>query len=191
MKSLIVLSHLMSEKCELVGESIDRANLAISMFDEMEFKYLITSGWAYRSDCDIPISDVFKSYIASKTNIQSESIVSLPFSRDTVGDALFSLRFLQSFNVDSLVVVTSDYHVTRAEKIFSKFFNKVTEIRVIGVETNLHQDKKIIEHEQKSTADFESTFAYANFNDIGSLFKILCSGHPYYNGKIYPKLENL
>ena len=70
MKCLVVLAHFMSREALLEPESVSRAQLAISAFKAGHFRYLVTTGWAYRPDCDIPISDAFKDYILDFRRLQ-------------------------------------------------------------------------------------------------------------------------
>lgn len=178
----------MSENCELGVESVDRTNLAIDTFKAGNFRFLLTIGWAYRSDCETPISDVVRGYIINNTDIDSSSIVSLSDSRDTVGDAYFCLQFLQHKNIEELVVVTSDYHVRRTKMIFKKLCDDRLKVAVTGVKTVSMHDSNIIAHEEKSIEAFNKTFASTDFSKISSIYKALSNNHPFYNGEVYPKI---
>ena len=96
MKCLVILSHLMSNTCELSSESIARCNLAFKLWSKEKFEFIVTLGWAYRKDCETPISDAVKTYILKNSQIKSESVISISSSRDTVGDAYYSLIFLKN-----------------------------------------------------------------------------------------------
>ena len=89
MKCLIVLSHLMDKNAFLEKESADRADLAISLFIKHNLNFLITSGWAYRNDSSISICDACRDYIINNSEIKSNQLITLPLSRDTVGDVFF------------------------------------------------------------------------------------------------------
>ena len=189
MKCLVVLSHLMSEKGVLGVESLARAKLAIDIFKAGNFRFLVTIGWAYRSDCDIPISDVVRDYITQNSDIDSSSIISLPDARDTVGDAYFCLQFSQLKNVKELFVVTSDYHVYRTKMIFQKIFDSRLNVEVTGAKTDLINDSIIIAHEAQSVDAFNKTFSNTDFSEISSIYETLSLYHPFYNGEIYPKIQ--
>ena len=169
MKCLVVLSHLMLGSCELGLESVNRTNLAIDTFKAGHFGFLLTIGWAYRSDSNTPISDVARDYIINNTNIDSSSIVSISGSRDIVGDAYFCLQFAQHKNIKELVVVTSDYHVSRTTMIFKKLFEGHVKIAVTGVKTGSMHDPTIIAHEEQSIDAFNRTFANTDFSKISAL----------------------
>ena len=189
MKSIVVLSHLMSKNCVLGEESVARAKLAIETFQTGEFQYLVTSGWAYRSDSKTPISDVVADYIINNSDIDHCCVVSSPYSRDTVGDAYFARKLSQLREADGLVIVTSDYHVKRTQKIFKTLLSKSVEIVVLGAETRYTYDQKTLDYEEKSITAFDRTFKETNVEDIRSIYNSLVCNHPFYNGKIHSKIE--
>jgi len=176
----------MSKNCVLNKESAARANLAIEKFTKENYELIITSGWAYRSDCSVPISDVVKKFILNNSKINHKSIVSLPSSRDTVGDAYYCFKYLQDKHINQLSVITSDYHVKRVEFIFKKLFNSSHKVIVFGAKTD--KNKRVLALEKKSIAAFKKTFSQTDFDDAKSIFLTLSTKHPFYNGEIYPKI---
>jgi hypothetical protein len=188
MRSVAVLSHLMSENCILSDESIARAQYAIKIYSKFKCKFIITSGWAYREGCSVPISDVFAEYILLNSNIASDRIISIPLSRDTVGDAFFIRRLLKERNLKELLVVTSDYHVKRAGVIFKKVFCNSMKISVYGAQSGRLNDVAALTHEGESTKAFECTFVDEDFQSEASLIQVLKTKHPFYNGEIHSKL---
>ena len=189
MNLLVVLSHLMSQNCELGKESVARADLAIKMFSCNEFDKLVTLGWDYRVDCDTPIADVVSDYIIKNSAIEKASIVAIKDSRDTVGDAFYCLDFFRASTIKKIVVVTSDYHVDRTRFIFNHVFNKAVLIEVYGVNTTANLDSEILLHEQQSLDSFCQTFKGVNFSVRREIFSALSERHPFYNGKVYPKIS--
>lgn len=188
MKCLLVLSHLMTKECILSTESIARAELAIDLFKNDNFRFLITTGWAYRPDCDTPISEAFKDYILKNSIIKSDQIISSPYSRDTVGDAFFSLQLVNLYKIRKLVVVTSDYHLTRTRKIFKSFFKAAAKVEVIGIKTDARKNQEVLDHELKSLNVFESTFSAVNFENIREIYECISTQHPFYNGDVFSKI---
>lgn len=178
----------MTKDCILSIESVARIELAINLFKNDNFRFLITTGWAYRPDCDTPISDVFKDYILKNSIIKSEQIISSPYSRDTVGDAFFSLQLVNSYKIRKLVVVTSDYHVTRTKKIFESFFKAAAKVEVTGIKTDARKNQEILAHELKSLNAFESTFSAVNFENIREIYECISNQHPFYNGDVFSKI---
>ena len=190
MKSLVVLSHLMSKDGDLEIESISRVKLAIEKFSKNRYSCLITLGWAYREDCSTPIADVVKRYILKHSTIDGGSIISLTKSRDTVGDAFFCLEFLTNLEVTELHIITSDYHVKRTKIIFNSIFNGHPAVKVFGVSTFANSDISVLQHEQQSLVAFFKTFNGVDFSSQNSIFKALSTRHPFYNGEIYDAISH-
>lgn len=188
MKCLVVLSHLMSKKCELSDESVARSRLATQRFCSSAYRFLITLGWAYREDCP-PIAEVMKEHILSISELDWHSIVSLSSSRDTVGDAYYCLEHLDNIPLSEIHVVTSDYHVKRVELIFGKMFQKRLKVKVFGVKTPAMIDPDVLSHERKSTDAFIDTFAQTDFTSTSAIFNTLAIEHPYYNGVVHPSIK--
>ncbi len=187
MKVINVLSHRMNEDGILSEESLARAQLATKLYVEHDCKYIITSGWAYRDDYLRPIGDVMADYIKTLINLSQCKVYSDTNARDTVGDAYFLRRKLSGLGLSNLMVVTSDYHVHRTEKIFRSFFCTPVSVSVFGVKSKRVNDRKTLSHEQKSLDAFEKTFSKANFSSDSEILEILLSHHPLYSGDVYPK----
>ena len=47
-------------------ESKDRANLAMELFHKNNIELILTIGWAYRNDIDLPIGLSVREYLRSK-----------------------------------------------------------------------------------------------------------------------------
>ena len=189
MKLLVVLSHLMSRSCELGEESVARANMAIKMFPCDQYDKLVTLGWDYRADCDVPIAEVVSDYILKNSEINKSSVIAIRESRDTVGDAIYCLDYFRSSKLKKIVVVTSDYHVERTKFIFNSVFNNAVSIEVYGVETKANLDSETLVHEKQSLDAFCQTFDGIDFSSRHEIFSNLSERHPFYNGKIYPKIS--
>ena len=83
----------MSKTCELGDESAARADMAIKLFSSDQYDKLVTLGWDYRADCDVPIAEVVSDYILKKSDIDNSLVIALGESRDTVGDAIYCLDY--------------------------------------------------------------------------------------------------
>ena len=188
MNLLVVLAHLMSKDCELGDESVARADMAIKLFSSDPYDKLVTLGWDYRADCDVPIAEVVSNYIFKNSDIDNSLVMPVRESRDTVGDAIYCLDYFRSSKLKKVVVVTSDYHVERTKFIFNRVFNNTVSIEVYGVETEANLDSEILMHEQQSLDAFCQTFDGVDFSCRHEIFSALSERHPFYNGKIYPKI---
>jgi len=184
---IIALGNFMDESGQLNKETCSRLDLAIDVFYKNKHALIITSGWDYDAEYKIAIADAMKSYIVNNSHIQDELVLTETNSRDTVGDAIFTkINIIKKKSIDDLLIVTSDYHVSRAYKIFSYIYGEQYTVKVIGVETT--KKKELSEIEYKSLNVFYKTFKGINSGDDTLIYKRLCLKHPYYNGDIYPKI---
>tara|TARA_B110000238_G_C15940004_1_gene358527 strand:- start:68 stop:637 length:570 start_codon:yes stop_codon:yes gene_type:complete len=184
---IIVLGNWMDMSGQLNKESCSRLDLAIDIFDKNEHSFMITCGWDYNGKYNIAIADAMKSYIFNNSQIPHELVLTEPTSRDTVGDALFTkINIINKKSHYNLLIVTSDYHVLRVNKIFSFVYGSQYIVKVIGSKNTTNE--KYLEMEEKSLSQFYKTFNGIKSGDDISIFKRLCRNHPYYNGDFYSKL---
>ena len=187
MKIVIILSHEMDHHGKLKEESIKRANLGIKIFHDKNCDFILTLGWSYRKDTELPIASAVKSYI-NEMGIPIPKIISDINSRDTVGDAIFSKLLLEKkYSPEKLYVVSSDYHIERVKMIFNSIYTKQFKIEFFGCCTNANQRNKI--KEQESSSAFLNTFGNIDFTNNEILLDRLKSQHPFYNGKVFPKFR--
>jgi uncharacterized SAM-binding protein YcdF (DUF218 family) len=187
---IIVLGNFMDDLGQLNKESCSRLDLAIDLFSKKKHAFIITSGWDYYGEYNIAIADAMKSYIVNNSLISDELVSTETNSRDTVGDAIFTkINIVKKKGVKNLLIVTSDYHVSRAHKIFSYIYGEQYIVKVIGVKTlPLSKLKELSEREDKSLNVFYKTFNGIKSGDDVLIYKRLCADHPYYNGELYPKI---
>jgi len=193
MNVVAVLSHLMSKEGELGVESLARANATGELYKQRNLDLIVTSGWAYRDDSELEIGLVFSRYLQDNCGVNAKHIIADTNARDTVGDAFFIRRALRTHDVDSLVVVSSDYHARRTQLIFERFFRQLVDVEVIGVKTLRDDLEDVQVHEARSEQAFMDTFEGVDFTCDKSVLKALNTKHPFYNGVLYNKLslENL
>ncbi len=182
-KVVIVLAHLMNKSAILNLESKKRIELAVSLFREKKYDFIITTGWNYRKDTQEKIGNIQALHIIKNYDIPKEKIIVDTNARDTVGDAYFIRKKLNKLMISNIIVVTSDYHVKRTKLIFKSFFNNIN-IRVYGCKTN----SKHLSKEESSIKAFIKTFEKVNIQSDGDVYKKLRQGHPFYNGDIYEKI---
>jgi len=175
-----VLAHLMDKRGGLGEESLARVEAAVEHDLRMDFDYFITSGWNYRDDTDLNIGEAVAKHLVDHCGIDASRVMVDTNARDTVGDAFFMRRKLRSLGVEQLFVVTSDYHVSRAELIFGRFFRPDTAITMIGASTS-HDSREGIEgHEQSSVDAFLLTFSGVDFASDCAVLEALSKHHPLY-----------
>ena len=191
---VIVLSHLITKNGLLKIESKARAEKAFNVATDKKAKYLITCGWDYREDSKISLADAFHSYLEKK-KIKDCSIISQKFSRDTVGDAIFSKIIFECLKLDldktKIIVISSDYHIKRVKNIFSRVFDLKIEYMKTNIGEVIDLDyQKILRKEEKSLKKFKSDFKYAENGNSKSFYETLRQNHSFYNGDIYPRICN-
>lgn len=185
--AVIVLANQMNKKGLLNFESKARANKAVEILNGLEIPNIVTCGWAYRKDSDVKIADAFKSYIIDSLGVNPNKVITELNSRDTVGDAYFTkINLALIFNWKRLCVVTSDYHVDRAQEIFNFIYGSNFIVEVFG--TNILQDNSILSRELASTEAFRKTFSGITIGNDSEIFERLRESHPFYNGEVYSKI---
>ena len=186
--AIIVLSNLMDGESNLNLESKNRANLAFEIWNQQNcIPKLITMGWAYRNDTNVPISKSMANYLVNKLNVPKEQILSDVLSRDTVGDAFFSrYNFEKIFLNKKIIIITSDYHENRAHSIFKFIYGENYKIHFSVIETDLKKSKQ--KDETDSLDQFSNTFNGIKSGDMNKIQNILLQNHPLYNGTINPQM---
>lgn len=184
---IIVLANEMDREGNLNLESRKRVELACDSYFDKRSTTLVTCGWNYRKDSELNIGDVLKQY-AVKAGVPAENIITELNSRDTVGDAFFTkVNIVSGKGWRKLLVVTSDYHVSRTSNIFRFIYGPQYQIEVIGAAGFDTPEKQA--SEQKSNAAFNNTFENAEAGNDEVILTRLSTRHPFYNGEIHPKIE--
>ena len=127
---------------------------------------------------------------SSDFDLNPKCIVTLPRSRDTVGDAIFSSIYLDEKNInpEKIFIVTSDYHCSRSREIF-KFFHKPNLSISTSYFYKVNASKETIAKELDSLKKFKKMFLNVGQNDLLEAKKVLAERHPYYNGVVYPLMS--
>ena len=181
----------MGERGVLNDETIARINLAAQLESSQESHLILLCGWDYRPDCDIAIADAMREYLRVHHPKLAQKAICQRLSRDTVGDAVFSRIYLDELvgngAFDAVCVITSDYHVHRTKKVFEFVFGEDCSVVVKGAAGFECNDLTMKEAE--SLAAFRKTFGNATPGDINSIYSALRDDHPFYNGTVYPRID--
>lgn len=168
-------------------ESKSRAAKAVEIFNEYEISYIVTCGWAYRSDSNIKIAEAFKTYLVDEMGVNPGKVITEVNSRDTVGDAFFTkVNHASRLNWRSVCVVTSNYHVARTNEIFNFIYGDDYSVEVVG--TPIDYDESTLNHEIASMDAFKKTFTGVTMGSNAEILERLRERHPFYNGKVYSKI---
>ena len=182
--ALIVLSNHMNKNGDLNSESRLRADKAAEIYKQNNESKIITCGWAYRADSQIKISEAMKSYLVNFHDIPSNDILLEPKSRDTVGDAVFTRKFIEDkFNFSKLAIITSFFHLNRAKYIFKFIYDKKFQLSFFTSDSINEDQKKDLELE--SLEKFKKTFYGIKKGELSSIYKRMMDKHPLYNNQLY------
>lgn len=189
----IILANLMNNKGELNAETKARISLAAKLDSELQSDVVLLCGWAYRHDCSLSIADAMKAYISTQFPGLAKKAVCQKHSRDTVGDAVFTRLYLRELFINrscfNLNVITSEYHTKRTQEIFEFIFGGTAFIDVkgaLGFDSEISATKEI-----ESLEAFRKTFYNSSAGDLSSIYIALANNHPFYNGAIYPLIEDM
>ena len=188
--ALIILSHLKNSNGEIDDETLARIELGVELFRSKEFDFIVTSGWDYQDDSDLKIGEVVADNLRKRYSIDKSKILVDVCSRDTVGDAFFLRKnVVRPYDIRSITLVTSSYHVRRAGEIFKKFFSPSVSVITVGAKFALDNLKERLANEENSYRAFLATFDNVDISNDTAVFSALSLRHPFYNGKVYEKIN--
>ena len=180
----------MDSNGELDKETLARIELAIELYKKKEFDFIITSGRDYKGNSDIKIGEAVAEIIKDQYSIAKNKVLVDVLSRDTVGDAFFLRRnLITPHGINSITVVTTNYHVQRTDMIFKKFFLPNISVTTVGAKIALDNLEELLVHEKKSYLAFLTTFEKVDLSNDNAVFSALSLKHPFYNGEVYEKLN--
>ena len=189
-RALIILSHLKDANGELDDETLARIELGRELFRSKEFDFIVTSGWDYKDDSDLKIGEVVADNLRKRYSIDKSKILVDVCSRDTVGDAFFLRKnVVRPYDIRSITVVTSSYHVRRADEVFKKFFSPSVSVITVGANFALDNLEERLANEENSYRAFLSTFDNVDFSNDTAVLDVLSISHPFYNGEVYKKIN--
>ena len=189
-RALIILSHLKDANGELDDETVARIELGIELFRSKEFDFIFTSGWDYQDDSDLKIGEVVADNLRKRYSIDKSKILVDVCSRDTVGDAFFLRKnVVRPYDIGSITVVTSSYHVRRADEVFKKFFSPSVSVIAVGANFALDNLEERLANEENSYRAFLATFDNIDFSSDTAVLDVLSLRHPFYNGEVYKKIN--
>ena len=172
-------------------ETVSRIEAAYRLHRHKEFQLILLSGWGYRRDCDCTLAHAMYNYVRLVYPDMVKVCWRQTLSRDTVGDAFFGRILLELFNTAcagvETSVMTSPYHGRRCEEVFKLIYPSVVHI----YKSSFVAPKEVDDHEVVSLKSFFDTFQVLKSSRIEDIYDIMVNRHPYYNGKIFPRLESL
>ena len=125
-------------------------------------------------------SEVMRDYAVS-LGVPNNKVLIQDFSSDTLGEAYFVKEmFLFPMHLRNITVVTSDYHIKRAEIVFHQILGPDYSTEFISVKTEFENDPDTIEREERSLNKFREHFGRLEPGDSARIEHILYAQHPLY-----------
>ena len=185
----VCLSHKVEDDNQLSRDSELRLEKAVSIFYKKSSLFLVTTGWAYRSDLKKPLSSIMSDIAMNKHSISEKNIVELNQAKDTVGEAIFLKKYLTEMgNLREINIITSDWHIDRAEEIFSFIFGLKNPKLLFH---SIKGEKKEWDDENKNNSinEFRRLTSNCKPGDFKSIYNSFLQLHPLYRNKEINNIE--
>ena len=126
---IVILGSPNSDKGELYSVAKQRCELGIKEYiNHSDWKILLTGGFGdHFNVTNKPHAHYLKEYLLTG-GVPEQAILDFALSTNTLEDASLSKPIITKFNVQQILVITSDYHHDRAKFIFEQEFS----------DTNIH-----------------------------------------------------
>jgi len=190
--AIIILSSRLTPDRKLNAESELRVEKGVELFEKGVSSCIIMSGGpglfteeTAEGICvprgTHPVqSEAMRDYALS-LGVPNDKILIQDYSSDTVGEAYFVKEMLLSpMRLRSVFIVTSNYHIKRAMKIYYQILGPDYSIEFLGVRTELDSDPNTLEREKKSLNTFLEHFGGLKPGDSAEIEQVLYNQHPLY-----------
>jgi uncharacterized SAM-binding protein YcdF (DUF218 family) len=151
MKILIVLGSPNSDDGKLGTIALDRLDHCFKIYNSTDNQIICTGGFGEHFNTSPKAHAVYaKNYLMAK-GIQEASFLDHALSSNTVEDAVKVKEILVKHNFDSLVIISSDFHLDRVRLVFDEILEEFSK-EFIGVRHNFPAIfvDKLVEHEKKA-----------------------------------------
>ncbi|MCP4405577.1 MAG: YdcF family protein [bacterium] len=127
---IVVLGSPNTNQGDLLSIAKERCELALAEYESNPgYKILLTGGHgSHFNTTDKPHVTYLKKHLLSR-GIPEEDFVESAESSNTREDASLSKPIIMTYKVRHIVVITSDYHIDRAQSVFEREFTG-THVRV-------------------------------------------------------------
>ena len=180
--AVICLSHQLDIKNNLSFDSMERLKKACDIFHKNKCKYLITTGWKYKSSLDKPLSKIMSEFAQENYEVSPNQIYEESNAKDTVGEAFFVKKnFFQHFDdIKILNVVTSNWHLDRAKEIFDFIFSETNDPKIIfySIDGDNHLHEK--EMQNRSIKEFREMTKSCKRGNLDEIYSKMLKYHTMY-----------
>ncbi len=148
---IIILGSPNDEQGNLSDTAIGRLNKGLQEYRRHPgYKILCTGGFGeHFNTTDKPHACYAINYLLQQGLLEID-ILEIAESQNTVEDALLSKPIIEKYNVTSLIIVSSDFHMLRVRYIFEKVYRGY-HLTFSGTETDYNEERYEIlrNHEKK------------------------------------------
>ena len=181
MADCIVLSCDIKKDGSIGDETKLRTDKGIDLFKQEKAKYLIFSGkssFLSSHNLKTTLAKSMQIY-AIKKGISKSKILLEEESLDTIGNAFFTKEnILKKMNLKNLIVVTSDYHMSRTKYIFNKILGKQFRLKFVEVKS----ERNVIQKKNEEKAMLRITKDIIdNAKTEKEIKKAVLNDHPAYS----------
>jgi uncharacterized SAM-binding protein YcdF (DUF218 family) len=182
---IIILGGGVNHSGSLPKTAEQRIEKGFELFKQGVAEFIITSGlWGIEeisTHLEAESESMREKLI--RFGVPAEKVFSEEKSRDTIENAFFTKRlYLEPNNWNNIVVVTSDFHVCRAEYVFKKILGKNYMMTFETANTELDPDKlmQINNKENKLLAYDKKCLSKIKSGDEKEIKRLLFFHHPLY-----------
>ena len=157
---LVVLGAPNSSNGELSSISKSRLDHCASLYSKGK-PVLCTGGWGRHFNTSSEAHAIYAQRFLIEKGIYMDDFLDIALSENTVDDAVKVKQIISSLEKPRLTIITSDYHLERAQLIFNEIL-KSFDVNCIGVKCNLDNDQiqELIKHEKKAIKSIQKNGLY-------------------------------
>lgn len=185
---VVSLGFLISPTGTLTPTLRSRVDRAMDHYRRGTTQTLVMSGG--RLDFEpCTAASAMKAYAASN-GISESDIIEQGDALDTVGEAIFLRLLLPPVQPRArLLIVTSDFHAARAERIFRFVYGSNFEVSVEGVPNGPEHETPSAAKEAASLERFEKLFLGVNVGDLETILSRFWERHALYHDARHAELR--
>lgn len=126
MKIIMILGSPNADDGRLYDVAISRCQLALAEYRKNPgVKFLLTGGFgAHFNQSPKPHAAYLEEYL-TKAGVKKNCFLECAESANTIEDATLSKLIVEKYPVTDLTIITSDYHLARAEYIFREVYREL------------------------------------------------------------------
>lgn len=150
--AIIVLGSPNDAEGKLSSIALERCRQALAEYSQHPDAYILpTGGWGeHFNTTDKPHGYYVRQYLTAH-GVPEQQILECAESANTIQDAALAKPILGRHGITDLIVVTSDFHVPRAQFLFRREFPD-SRLSFSAAKTNLPEDelRRLKEHEERA-----------------------------------------